>query len=89
MVFWKLELFRKGFDDDIMSLTFTLDMIMMALMMTIMMMLVVLMMLKILCLQKLVFMPSVSTNAGEEVNTALSTIYCILHILLRYFQVVQ
>ena len=36
MVFWKLELFRKGFDDDIMSLTFTLAMIMMALMMTMM-----------------------------------------------------
>ena len=88
MVFWKLELFRKGFDDDIMSLTFTLDMIMMAMMMT-MMRLMILMMLKILCLQKLVFMPSVSTNAGEEVNAALSTIYCILHILLRYFQVVQ
>ena len=36
MVFWKLELFRKGFDDDIMSLTFTLDIKMMALMMTMM-----------------------------------------------------
>ena len=37
--------------------------------------------------QKLVFLPSVATSAGEEVNAALSTIYCILHILLRYFQV--
>ena len=35
-MFWKLELFRKGFDDDIMSLTFTLAMIMMASMMTMM-----------------------------------------------------
>ena len=36
--------------------------------------------------QKLVLVPS---SAGEEMNAALSTIYCILHILLRYFQVLQ